>query len=124
MSESELEREIASGVVFYGYFDGNAVTGVMGIQDVREVTLIRHAYIRTAYQRRGIGATLLNHLKSLSSKPILIGTWAAAKWAIDFYEKNGFELVSDEEKNRLLAEYWDIPPRQIETSVVLRESRR
>ena len=91
----------------------------MGIQDVKDVTLIRHAYVRTKRRRHGIGRTLLEHLNQLSSRPVLIGTWKAASWAVRFYEKNGFTLVSDEEKNRLLRIYWTIPDRQVEESVVL-----
>jgi N-acetylglutamate synthase-like GNAT family acetyltransferase len=91
----------------------------MGIQDKQDVSLIRHAYVRTNQRQSGIGTKLLTHLKKLSSKPILIGTWASAFWAINFYIKNGFSVVSAEEKNNLLKKYWSIPERQIETSVVL-----
>ncbi|MGA7915916.1 MAG: GNAT family N-acetyltransferase, partial [Candidatus Acidiferrales bacterium] len=97
--------------------------GVMGIQDVQDVTLIRHAYVRTGSQKRGIGGRLLSHLLGLSSRPILIGTWAAAVWAIRFYEANGFKMVSPEEIDRLLKKYWEIPERQIETSVVLADAQ-
>ena len=122
MTIEELRGEIDKGVVFWGYTGGGGkLQGVMGIQDVRDVTLIRHAYIQPECQRRGIGSALLNHLAALAERPILIGTWADAEWAIAFYEKHGFALVSEEEKNRLLAKYWTIPERQIETSVVLRQ---
>ena len=121
MPHAELAQQISSGVEFWGYMQDGALCGVMGIQHVADVTLIRHAYVRTAHRNRGIGAQLLTHLRGLTSKPILIGTWAAATWAIRFYEKNGFELIKGEQKNRLLKEYWTIPERQIETSVVLAE---
>jgi GNAT superfamily N-acetyltransferase len=95
----------------------------MGLQVVREVTLIRHAYVRTTNQQRGIGARLLSHLLELANGPVLIGTWADAIWAIRFYEKNGFQLVGRQEKNRLLKQYWTVPERQIETSVVLADPK-
>jgi GNAT superfamily N-acetyltransferase len=95
----------------------------MGIQDVQDVTLIRHAYVRTAERNKGIGSKLMSHLRQMTARPILIGTWADAVWAIWFYEKHGFRLVSTEEKNRLLKKYWRIPERQVETSVVLAEQR-
>jgi GNAT superfamily N-acetyltransferase len=91
----------------------------MGIQPVRDVDLIRHAYVRPGNQRRGIGATLINHIRSMSSRQMLVGTWAAATWAIAFYQRHGFELVSTDQKIALLKSYWTIPERQIETSVVL-----
>ena len=121
MPHTELAQQIASGVEFWGYTQDGTLCGVMGIQDVADVTLIRHAYVRTAHRNRGIGAELLTHLRGLTRKPILIGTWAAATWAIRFYEKQGFALVSGEHKNSLLKKYWSIPDRQIETSVVLAE---
>lgn len=121
MPEQELRHEIDSGVAFWGYEDDGELVGVMGIQDVADVTLIRHAYVRTSHRNRGIGAELLSHLRTLTDKPILIGTWKAATWAIRFYEKHGFRVVSEQEKNRLLRKYWSIPARQIETSVVLAE---
>jgi N-acetylglutamate synthase-like GNAT family acetyltransferase len=121
MPREELQHEIDAGVRFWGYEESGKLIGVMGIQDVQEVTLIRHAYVRTAQRRNGIGGKLLSHLLTLSERPILIGTWAAATWAIRFYEKHGFHLVSEEEKNRLLKKYWSIPERQVETSVVLAE---
>jgi GNAT superfamily N-acetyltransferase len=123
MSRDELRHEIDAGVTFWGYADDGEVLGVMGIQDVQDVTLIRHAYVRTVSQKRGIGALLLAHLRELTSRPVLIGTWAAAEWAIRFYRRHGFELVSPEEKDRLLKRYWTIPERQIETSVVLADAR-
>ena len=123
MQEAELAHQIESGVRFWGYEENGALSGVMGIQHVRDVTLIRHAYVRTVCRSRGIGAALLVHLRTLTAKPILIGTWAAARWAIRFYEKHGFALISGEEKNRLLRKYWSIADRQVETSVVLSEKR-
>jgi len=122
MSENELSHEMAEGVVFWGYEEGELV-GVMGIQDVKDVTLIRHAYVVTARQGGGIGGKLLSHLMQLTEKPVLIGTWANALWAVRFYEKNGFRMVTVEEKNRLLRRYWSIPERQVETSVVLADDR-
>ena len=119
MPEDELRQEIASGVRFWGWQQDGQLLGVMGIQDVQDVTLIRHAYVRTACRNGGIGGKLLARLRELTARPILIGTWAAATWAIRFYQKHGFRLVTPEEKNRLLKKYWSIPERQIETSVVL-----
>ena len=119
MSREELRHEIDDGIVFYGYEEDGKLTGVMGIQDVRDVTLIRHSYVRTAKRGQGIGGRLLSRLRRLTDRPILIGTWADALWAIRFYEKHGFGLVTREEKDRLLKKYWSIPERQIETSVVL-----
>jgi GNAT superfamily N-acetyltransferase len=121
MPADELRKEIEEGVEFYGWQDNGALVGVMGIQPVGKVTLIRHAYVLPGYQRRGIGEKLLNHLLSMvRTSGVLVGTWEAARWAIRFYEKHGFKLVSKEEKNRLLRRYWDIPERQVETSVVLK----
>ncbi|HOW35310.1 MAG TPA: GNAT family N-acetyltransferase [Candidatus Omnitrophota bacterium] len=122
MSKEQLRREIDDGVVFWGYEDNGILDGVMGIQDVLDVTLIRHAYVRTLKRNKGIGGRLLRHLCAQTTRPILIGTWAAAVWAIGFYEKHGFQTVSQEEKNRLLKKYWKIPARQVETSVVLAQS--
>jgi len=119
MSTDKLQHEIDDGVEFWGYEDAGALMGVMGIQPVQDVTLIRHAYVRTNSQKRGIGAQLLAHLVELAASPVLIGTWADAVWAIRFYERNGFQVVGPEEKDRLLRRYWSIPERQIETSVVL-----
>ena len=123
MPREVLQREIESGVVFWGYREKDGLVGVMGIQDVKDVTLIRHAYVRTARRGFGIGSALLTHLMELTSRPTLIGTWAAAGWAVRFYEKHGFVLVTPEEKDRLLAKYWNIPARQVETSVVLADAR-
>ncbi|MEE4263453.1 MAG: GNAT family N-acetyltransferase [Desulfobacteraceae bacterium] len=119
MPFEELKKEIECGVIFWGLEHEGQLAGVMGIQDRGEVALIRHAYVRTPSQHLGIGTRLLKHLESLTEKPILIGTWAAASWAITFYEKNGYTLVSEEEKNYLLKKFWSIPERQVETSVVL-----
>jgi len=119
MSTDELRHEIEEGVLFWGYEEDGALIGVMGIQDVQDVTLIRHAYVRTARRSQGIGGKLLSLLKRKTAHPILVGTWATAVWAVRFYEKHGFRLVSPEEKDRLLKRYWSIPERQIETSVVL-----
>jgi GNAT superfamily N-acetyltransferase len=123
MSEGELRQEMSDGVVFWGYEEGGELIGLMGIQHVKDVTLIRHAYVRTGRQRHGIGGRLLLHLMHLTNRPVLIGTWADAFWAIRFYEKNGFKMVNREEKNRLLRQYWSIPERQVETSVVLADYR-
>lgn len=123
MPRDELKREIDDGVAFWGYREGGELVGVMGIQDVGDVTLIRHAYVKTTHQGRGIGSVLLGHLMGLSDRPTLVGTWAAADWAVRFYERHGFSLVSPEEKDRLLKRYWRIPARQVETSVVLADSR-
>ena len=121
MSPKELRKEMESGVEFYGLMEDNVSVAVMGIQLVNDVTLIRHAYVLTDHQRRGIGENLLNHLVSLArTSEVLVGTWEAAHGAIRFYEKHGFKLVSKEEKERLLRKYWNIPERQIETSVVLK----
>ncbi len=123
MPAGELEHEIRSGVVFWSFEEeGGELAGVMGIQDVKDVTLIRHAYVRTALRNRGIGGRLLEHLQALAARPVLIGTWAAAVWAVRFYEKHGFARVSQEEKDRLLGLYWSIPARQVETSVVLADA--
>jgi N-acetylglutamate synthase-like GNAT family acetyltransferase len=123
MPESELREEIAAGVVFWGVEEGGRLVGVMGLQEVRDVTLIRHAYVATARRGGGIGTRLLEHLVAQTDRPILVGTWADATWAIRFYVKHGFTLVSPEEKDRLLPRYWKIPERQIATSVVLADSR-
>jgi GNAT superfamily N-acetyltransferase len=119
MPPEELDVEIASGVVFWGYEDGGELLGVMGIQRVRDVELIRHAYVLPAAQGGGVGRKLLEHLVAAAEAPLLVGTWAAAEWAIRFYERNGFALVSPARKDELLRTYWDIPARQVETSVVL-----
>ena len=119
MPAEELDREIAAGVEFWGYESDGALVGVMGVQPVRDVDLIRHAYVSPGSQRRGVGRALLEHLATSTSRRILVGTWAAADWAIAFYRRHGFELVSPERKDALLRAYWAIPDRQIETSVVL-----
>jgi N-acetylglutamate synthase-like GNAT family acetyltransferase len=123
MSKDELRHEIAEGVRFWCYIEDGEILGVMGMQDIEDVTLMRHAYVRTVRRRQGIGGRLLTELRKKASRPILIGTWAAAVWAVHFYEGQGFYLVSSEEKDRLLKKYWSIPKRQIETSVVLAERR-
>jgi N-acetylglutamate synthase-like GNAT family acetyltransferase len=123
MTRAELQHELSAGVEFWGYEQAGELVGVMGIQPVQDVTLIRHAYVRTANCNQGIGGQLLAHLRTLTDRPILIGTWAAAVWAIRFYEKHGFRLVSAVEKDRLLRKYWAISDRQIETSVVLAEQK-
>ena len=122
MPKDELLREIKEGVRFWGYEEGGKLLGVMGLQDVDDVALIRHAYVRTEKRNLGIGGKLIAHLKTLTNKPLLIGTWVAADWAIRFYEKHGFKVVSLEEKNNLLKKYWNISERQLETSVVLAEA--
>lgn len=119
MPWEELQHEIAAGVAFWGYEEDGELLGVMGIQHVQDVTLIRHAYVRTARRNQGIGGQLLSVLRRQTDRPILIGTWAAATWAVRFYEQHGFRRVSAEEKDRLLRTYWSIPERQVETSVVL-----
>ena len=119
MPREHLRHEISEGVAFWGFEEAYQLTGVMGIQDLGEVTLIRHAYVRTSRQGQGIGRQLLSHLSKLAKSPLLIGTWADATWAIRFYEKHGFQIVGPIEKDRLLKKYWDIPERQAETSVVL-----
>jgi len=119
MPRHELLAEIAGGVRFWGWEDAGSLSGVMGLQQVLDATLIRHAYVRAAHQSRGIGAALLGALISRSSGQVLVGTWADAEWAIRFYQRHGFRLVSIEEKDRLLRKYWKISERQRETSVVL-----
>ena len=120
MGNEKLQKEIDDGVEFWGFSDSKHLTGVMGIQDKDDVLLIRHAYVRSKFNRQGTGSKLLNHLIKTANKPILIGTWKAASWAIDFYKKNGFKLIEPESyKDYLLEKYWDIPKRQVETSVVL-----
>ena len=124
MPAEELRAEIEAGVRFWGYEADGELLGVMGIQGVDDVTLIRHAYVRPNAQRSGVGGRLLRSLLAKASSPVLIGTWADAAWAVAFYEKHGFEVVSPEEKTCLLRRYWDVPERQVETSVVLREITR
>jgi GNAT superfamily N-acetyltransferase len=123
MTMEELQREIADGVIFWGYEAENSLVGVMGIQDKGDVALIRHAYVRTAERRKGVGTTLLRHIESKTSRPILVGTWVDAAWAIRFYEKNGYRILSHPETVRLLHRYWNVPERQIETSVVLADPK-
>lgn len=119
MTDAELRREIDAGVAFWGFESDGTLQGVMGLQTVRDVELIRHAYVRPGAQRRGIGAALIERLQRLSTRPMLVGTWAAATWAIAFYQRHGFQRVPPARKAELLRAYWDIPERQIETSVVL-----
>jgi GNAT superfamily N-acetyltransferase len=119
MDSRDLDGEIAAGVVFWGYEADARLIGIIGVQALRDVDLIRHAYVLPGNQRRGVGGALLQHLRDLSAQRMLVGTWAAADWAIRFYQRNGFELVSPEAKTALLEAYWTIPDRQIETSVVL-----
>ena len=123
MSRDQLHHEINEGVAFWGYEESAEksapLEGVMGIQPVQDVTLIRHAYVRSSRQKKGIGSHLLSHLRKLAQGPMLIGTWSNAVWAIRFYQSNGFQLVTPQQKDRLLRRYWTIPERQIETSVVL-----
>ena len=119
MPMEELKAEIRAGIEFWGLVEEGRLAGVMGIQDKGEVTLIRHAYVRTSCQGSGLGRQLLKHLEGLTGKPVLIGTWQAASWAIRFYEQNGYVIQSREQTARLLRRYWSIPERQIETSVVL-----
>ena len=123
MPRDELRHEITSGVRFWGLEEGGKLIGVMGIQDVQDVTLIRHAYFRAANRHGGIGGKLLGELRKLTTRPVLIGTWATATWAIRFYAKHGFRAVTPEEKDRLLKKYWSIPEWQVETSVVLGDER-
>lgn len=123
MSGEELAREISAGVRFWVAEQEGRLLGVMGIQDKGDVALVRHAYVATTTQRSGVGTRLLRHVESLVDKPLLIGTWAAASWAIEFYQRNGFTVVSSDDKDRLLRTYWSIPDRQIETSVVLADDR-
>ena len=119
MPRSELRNEIEEGVRFYGYEENGPLLGIMGIQDVLDVSLIRHAYVRSSHQRQGIGSKLLSYLQNQTTKPVLVGTWAAATWAIRFYERHGFQQVAKQTKDVLLRKYWSIPERQVETSVVL-----
>jgi N-acetylglutamate synthase-like GNAT family acetyltransferase len=119
MTKEELEKQIGEAVEFWKYTEDEKILGVMGIQFKEDVTLIRHAYVRTTERKKGIGSQLLNHLITMSTTSVLIGTWADAKWAIDFYLKHGFRLLEEQEKNSLLFKYWSVPVRQVETSVVL-----
>jgi len=123
MPKDVLVREIAEGVIFWVAQEEGVLLGVMGMQDRGAAALVRHAYVAPTTQRKGVGTRLLRHVQSLADKPILIGTWADASWAIEFYRRNGFTLVPDSHKNHLLRTYWSIPERQIETSVVLADRR-
>jgi N-acetylglutamate synthase-like GNAT family acetyltransferase len=123
MSLEKLRHQIDEGVMFWGWDEGGALCAVMGIQPVQDVSLIRHAYVRTANQKQGMGGRLLAHLCGLTHTPVLVGTWADAVWAIRFYERHGFRVVDAEEKDNLLRKYWNVPERQIETSVVLADSK-
>ncbi len=123
MSREELRQQIGEGVEFWGYEEEGLLLAVMGTQRVKDVTLIRHAYVLSSKQKRGLGSQLLNWLRGLTSSPVLIGTWRDAVWAIRFYERHGFAKVGDQEKDRLLRRYWNVPQRQIETSVVLADQR-
>ena len=123
MSRAELDHEIRDGVRFWGFEEDGTLVGVMGIQDLEDVSLIRHAYVRKAKQRQEIGKKLLSHLCGQATKPVLVGTWAAATWAIRFYERHGFKQLTSDDKDRLLRKYWSIPERQVETSVVLADQK-
>jgi len=123
VEKDELRGEIGDGVVFWGYEEDGVLLGVMGMQNVKDVSLIRHAYVNATNQNRGVGSQLLSRLRSLTNRPLLVGTWEAAAWAVRFYEDQGFKQVSKETKNRLLREYWSIPDRQIETSIVLADDK-
>src|SRR5712664_916518 len=119
MPMEELKSEIAAGVRFWGCESDGELLGVMGMQDKGEVDLIRHAYVKTAKRKQGIGSELLRHIEKSARKPILLGTWRDATWAVAFYEKNGYRRLSRQDTERLLRKFWSIPERQIETSVVL-----
>ena len=123
MLMDELRQEIRAGVQFWGYESDGQLIGVMGMQDKGDVALIRHAYVKTKKRNQGIGTELLRHLEQMTSKPILIGTWADATWAIRFYENNGYRLLSRDDTERLLRQYWNIPDRQVTTSVVLANAK-
>ena len=123
MPREELQAEVSAGVAFLGYEKDGELAGVMGTQDVQDVTLLRHAYVRTPQRGQGIGGELLGRSMDQATKPILIGTWADAVWAVRFYENHGFKVVSTQEKETLLRKYWNVPDRQIETSVVLADQR-
>ncbi|MEX2454930.1 MAG: GNAT family N-acetyltransferase, partial [Rhodospirillaceae bacterium] len=123
MPAGELRHEIASGVDFFGVESAGSLVGVMGVQPVQDVVLIRHAYVRTGRQRSGVGSVLLGHIVERAPRPVLLGTWKAARWALRFYEKHGFGVVEGPEQDRLLKAYWDIPARQVEASAVLADPR-
>ncbi len=122
MTEEELKSQIDEGVQFWSYIEDRNIIAVMGIQFKGDVTLIRHAYVRSTKRNKGIGSKLLEYLNAISTTPVLIGTWADANWAIEFYQKHGFRLLPKEEKDNLLRKYWSIPIRQMEVSVVLASS--
>jgi N-acetylglutamate synthase-like GNAT family acetyltransferase len=121
MPREELLSEMRAGVKFFCIRRDGRVVGVMGLQHGADVALIRHAYTVSSQQHGGVGTLLLEHLKRQADRPLLVGTWKAATWAVRFYERRGFRLVSDEEKERLLRRYWNIPERQVAESVVLRK---
>jgi len=123
MPREELETDIAAGVVFWGWEEAGKLLGVMGLQHIPDVSLMRHAYVRTEARGRGIGRALIERLKRETGRPALVGTWAAAVWAVRFYERNGFHLLPREEGWGLLRRYWSIPARQTETSVVLADAK-
>ncbi len=123
MSKDELRHEMNEGIVFWGYEEDGELTGVMGIQHIQDVTLIRHSYVRTSKRKQSIGGKLLSFLREQTTRAVLVGTWVDAVWAVHFYEKYGFQLVSSEEKDRLLRRYWSISERQIETSIVLADQK-
>lgn len=119
MTMTDLGRDIVDGLEIWGYERGGELIGVMGIQPMVDVDLIRHAYVRPTAQRKGVGAALIEHVRRLTDRGILVGTWAAASWAISFYERHGFELVRSPDAERLMRKYWSVPRRQMEVSVVL-----
>ena len=123
MPPNELRLEIANGVIFWVAEEDERLVGVMGIQDKGEVALVRHAYVTPTMQRKGVGTRLLRHVEGLTEKPILIGTWADASWATEFYQRNGFRVLPSKDKDALLRKYWSIPTRQVETSIVLADER-
>jgi GNAT superfamily N-acetyltransferase len=123
MPAAELREEMEQGVAFRGAFDAGALVGVMGLQHVADVALVRHAYTLTARQGTGVGTALLADVRSRTARPMLVGTWSAATWAVRFYERHGFRLVGAPDKDALLRRYWTIPERQIEESVVLADAR-
>lgn len=120
MTEDNLHSEINKGVRFYGYYQDNQLIGVIGLQNVEDVALVRHAYVDSLYQNKGIGKQLLHRIMTDTKKTLLVGAWADAEWAVKFYQRNGFQLVNNAEKDRLLQKYWSVPKRQRDTSVVLR----
>ena len=123
ISGEDLRDEINDGVQFWGYEEDGELIGVIGFQYIQGAALIRHAYVRTSKRNHGIGGKLLSFLQDQTTRPLLVGTWADAVWAVRFYEKHGFQVVSAQEKDRLLRKYWSIPDRQIETSVVLADQK-